>query len=78
MHVGAALGVAVVVPFGSTSLELTGPGLPGDLRHRLIRSGAPCAPCFLRTCPIDFRCMMGIGVEQMTKAVMEVLNGVSA
>ncbi len=30
MHVAAALGTPVVVPFGSTSPELTGPGLPGD------------------------------------------------
>src|SRR6185436_18141860 len=28
MHVAAALGTTVVVPFGSTSPELTGPGLP--------------------------------------------------
>jgi ADP-heptose:LPS heptosyltransferase len=32
MHVAAALGTRVVVPFGSTSPELTGPGLPGDVR----------------------------------------------
>ena len=32
MHVAAALGTPVVVPFGSTSPELTGPGLPGDTR----------------------------------------------
>ena len=29
MHAAAALGTPVVVPFGSTSIELTGPGLPG-------------------------------------------------
>ena len=29
MHVAAALGTPVIVPFGSTSPELTGPGLPG-------------------------------------------------
>ncbi|MFN0069090.1 MAG: lipopolysaccharide heptosyltransferase II, partial [Limisphaerales bacterium] len=51
MHVAAALGVPVVVPFGSTSPELTGPGLPGDARHALLRGQAPCAPCFLRECP---------------------------
>ncbi len=36
MHVAAALGTPVVVPFGSTSPELTGPGLPGDPRHHLL------------------------------------------
>jgi heptosyltransferase-2 len=71
MHVAAALGTPVVAPFGSTSPELTGPGLPGDRRHRLLQSGAPCSPCFLRECPIDFRCMNGIGVDTVVEAVME-------
>ena len=70
MHVAAALGTPVVVPFGSTSPELTGPGLPGDPRHRLLKSDAPCSPCFLRECPIDFRCMNGIGVERVVEAVL--------
>jgi heptosyltransferase-2 len=72
MHVAAALGTAVVVPFGSTSPELTGPGLPGDARHCLLQSDASCAPCFLRECPIDFRCMNGISVERVVSAVLEL------
>jgi len=75
MHVAAALGTPVVVPFGSTSPELTGPGLPGDARNHLIKSDAPCSPCFLRECPIDFRCMNGIGVGQVVEAVVKLLNG---
>lgn len=74
MHVAAALGVPVVVPFGSTSPELTGPGLPGDPRHRLLRSEAACAPCFLRECPIDFRCMKGIATGQVVTAVLQTLE----
>jgi len=70
MHVAAALGTPVVVPFGSTSPELTGPGLPGDPRHRLLKSNAVCSPCFLRTCPIDFRCLNGIGIERVVAAVL--------
>ena len=73
MHVAAALGTPVVVPFGSTSPELTGPGLPGDPRHRLLKSDAPCSPCFLRECPIDFRCMNGISVERAVAAVVEAV-----
>ena len=38
MHVAAALGTPVVTPFGSTSPEMTGPGLPGDPRHCLLKS----------------------------------------
>jgi heptosyltransferase-2 len=74
MHVAAALGTPVVVPFGSTSPELTGPGLPGDTRHQLLKSNVPCAPCFLRECPIDFRCMNGIRAERVAEAVIETVK----
>ena len=75
MHVAAAVGTSVVVPFGSTSPELTGPGLPGDRRHRLLRTDAPCAPCFLRECPIDLRCMAGITTERVIEAVVRAVQG---
>ena len=74
MHVAAAVGTPVVVPFGSTSPELTGPGLPGDPRHQLLRANVPCAPCFLRACPIDFRCMNGISVDAVVQAVLKILG----
>jgi heptosyltransferase-2 len=74
MHVAAALGTPVVVPFGSTSPELTGPGLPGDSRNRLLKSDAPCSPCFLRDCPIDFRCMNEISVVRVVEAVLQTVN----
>ncbi len=77
MHVAAALGTPVVVPYGSTSPELTGPGLPGDPLHRLIKSDAPCSPCFLRECPIDFRCMKGITVERVAATVIEAATASS-
>ena len=75
MHVAAALGTPLVVPFGSTSPELTGPGLPDDARNYLIKSDAPCSPCFLRECPIDFRCMNGISVERVVEAVLAAAGG---
>lgn len=73
MHLAAALGVPVVVPFGSTSPELTGPGLPGDPRHLLLLGEAPCAPCFLRHCPVDFRCMQSVSVDRAVHAALEAL-----
>jgi heptosyltransferase-2 len=69
MHVAAAVGTPVVVPFGSTSPALTGPGLPGDPRHRFLSAGAPCSPCFRRDCPIDFRCLTGLGPDRVVEAV---------
>jgi len=74
MHVAAALGVPVVVIFGSTSPELTGPISSNEIRHQILKSNAPCSPCFLRECPIDFRCMNGIGVERVVEAVLRVAN----
>jgi len=74
MHVAAALGTPVVVPFGSTSPALTSPGLPGDDRHHFLTIGAPCSPCFLRECPIDFRCLNELGAERVTAAVLKALE----
>lgn len=70
MHAAAAVGTRVVAPFGSTSPELTAPGLPGDPRHQLLRVHVPCSPCFRRVCPIDFRCMRAITVDQVIGAVI--------
>jgi heptosyltransferase II len=74
MHVAVALGTPVVVPFGSTSPELTGPGMPGDPRQHLLQAGVPCSPCFRRNCPIDLRCMTGISPDRVTEAVLQALS----
>ncbi len=75
MHIAAALGTPVVVPFGSTSPELTGPISTGGVRHQLLRANVPCAPCFLPECPIDFRCMNGITIESVVEAVLKAAQG---
>ena len=72
MHVAAALGVPVVAIFGSTSPELTGP--VSETRLEILTSEAPCSPCFLRECPIDFRCMKGIAVERVVEAVVRCVT----
>jgi heptosyltransferase-2 len=54
MHVAAALGTPVVVPFGSTSPELTAPGVPGDPRHALLKALSPARPVFCRNAPSTF------------------------
>jgi len=74
MHLAAAVGTPVVVPFGSTSPELTGPGLPGDSRHACLRVEVPCAPCFRRTCPIDFRCMLGIDATAILENLARIVE----
>ena len=76
MHLAAAVGTPVIVPFGSTSPELTGPGLPQapDSPHILLKAAVPCAPCFRRHCPIDFRCLRGISVNQVVEAALNVFK----
>jgi len=68
MHVAYALGVPVIAVFGSTASELTGP--LGD-RSTVIHQTVECTPCFLRECPIDFRCMTRISVDQVVDAVLK-------
>ncbi len=77
MHVAAALGLSVVAPFGSTSPELTGPLSAPGLPHALLCGAAPCAPCFLRECPVDFRCLKSISVSQVVEAAFAVWRGPS-
>jgi lipopolysaccharide heptosyltransferase II len=75
MHVAAAVGTPVIVPFGSTSPELTAPSLlnADDSPHQFLRTTAPCSPCFLKRCPIDLRCLNNITPAQATAAVARAL-----
>ncbi len=70
MHLAAFLGVPVVAIFGSTEPLLTG---PLGAAHRVIRRHVECSPCFLRECPIDFRCMNAVEVNEVVAAVEAVL-----
>jgi heptosyltransferase II len=71
MHLATALNTPVLAIFGSTSAELTGPLGP---KVRIVQEKVECSPCFLRECPIDFRCMNRIPVEQVTAAALKLLE----
>jgi heptosyltransferase II len=66
MHLASFLGVPTVSIFGSTEPQLTGPLGDG---HVVIRHHVECSPCFLRECPLDFRCMKAITVDEVVAAV---------
>jgi len=70
MHLASLLGVPVVAIFGSTDPRLTGPLGQG---HTILRHQVECSPCFLRECPIDFRCMKAVSVEEVADAVLSIL-----
>ena len=71
MHLAALLGTPVVALFGSTEPAWTGPLGAG---HTVIRQHVECSPCFLRDCPLDFRCMKAITPEQVSETVRRVLS----
>jgi len=72
LHLAAYLGVRVVAVFGSTDPAWTGPLGQG---HKVVRHHVECSPCFLRDCPLDFRCMDAVGSEEVASAVEGVLEG---
>jgi heptosyltransferase II len=71
MHLASLLGVPVVAIFGSTEPSLTGP--LGD-HHIVLRHHVECSPCFLRKCPIDFRCMKAVEIQEAVDAVLSILK----
>ena len=71
MHLAALLGVPTVSIFGSTEPKLTGPIGKG---HIVLRHHVECSPCFLRECPIDFRCMKAVTVSEVHDAVLSILQ----
>ena len=71
MHLAAALSVPQVAVFGSTSDVATG---PLSSVAEVVRVPAECSPCFLRECPTDFRCMIGITVGHVIEAAERRLS----
>ena len=71
MHLAASLGVPVVAIFGSTEPALTGPVGEG---HTIIRHHVECSPCFLRECPIDFRCMKRVTAAEPIAAIHALIS----
>lgn len=70
MHVAAALGTPLVAVFGSTDWVTTAP--LGEF-SRIVRWETPCAPCLLRHCPIDHRCMTRISPAHVIEASEQLL-----
>lgn len=69
MHMAAALKTPLLAIFGSTSDVATGPYQHGKVIHKHVS----CSPCFQRVCPIDFRCMTTISVEEVYQEACKLL-----
>jgi len=70
MHLAAALGTPLVAVFGSTDWRETAPVAE---RARVLREDTECAPCLLRECPIDHRCMTRVDARRVADAALELL-----
>jgi lipopolysaccharide heptosyltransferase II len=70
MHLAAAMGLPLVAVFGSTDERATG---PLSLHARVVKHPVACSPCGLRNCPIDFRCMQNVTVEDVSNAALELV-----
>lgn len=70
MHMAAALGTPLVALFGSTSDVKTGPYGGGTVIHKHVA----CSPCYKRVCPIDFRCMKRIEVDEVYTALQRLIT----
>jgi heptosyltransferase II len=70
MHIAGALSTPVVALFGSTSSTMTGPF--GNAK--VIQKSVACSPCYRRVCPIDFRCMKQIEVDEVVHAIEGALD----
>jgi len=73
MHIASAFQVPVVAIFGPTDWRITS---PYGSDHAVVRQPVDCAPCMLRECPIDHRCMTGVSVDQVYKAAAKLVTGV--
>lgn len=75
MHIGAALGTPTVAVFGPTECATT---YPFSKAAKLVSKPVECAPCMLRECPINHKCMTGVEVVDVFDAFKQVVQDVRA
>lgn len=70
-HIASALGRPALVIFGPTNPVTTRPFSP---LGEIVRHPPDCAPCMLRDCPIDHRCMTAISPDEVFKRATSILG----
>ncbi len=68
-HIASALGRPTLVVFGPTNPLTT---RPLSRNAEIIRRPPDCAPCMLRDCPIDHRCMTAITPDEVFAHVTQM------
>jgi len=69
MHIAAAFARPLVAIFGSTDHATTSPYAENTV---IVRKNVDCAPCKLRECPIDHRCMTRVTTDAVVTAALEL------
>jgi heptosyltransferase-2 len=69
-HIASALGRPTLVIFGPTNPLTTRPFSPFG---EIVRVPPDCAPCMLRDCPIDHRCMTAITPDDVFQRARDLL-----
>ena len=70
-YVTAALDRPLLTIFGPTDPHMISPFSP---QAHMIRNLVHCAPCMLRKCPIDHRCMQNITPQEVFHRAIQVLE----
>jgi heptosyltransferase-2 len=70
-HFGVAFDKPVIVLMGPTDPRYTDYSLDKTI---IIRGNADCAPCHLKTCPVDHRCMTLITPQKVLTAAREMIE----
>ena len=70
-HIGAAVGTPTLVIFGPTNPLTTAPFGPAG---QVVRRPPDCAPCMLRECPIDHRCMTAIEPDEVFDRAQQLIR----
>ena len=69
-HIAPAVGTKTLVIFGPTNELTTKP-----IGAEIIRKNVECAPCMLRDCPIDHRCMTRISASEVFNKLTQMIDG---
>lgn len=71
IHIAAALGTPTVSLFRVTDATRNG---PMDENHRCLQSSLTCSPCLLKQCERDEVCSKSIGVDEVYRAIIELID----
>lgn len=73
MHVATAFSTPIVAVFGPTDHTTT---CPASANVKIVRKQIDCAPCLLRQCPTDHRCMLAITADDVIDAANQLLDDI--